>query len=236
MAKTRRNSKRAGIGDEQPALKPLDREQVVSAALILLDEVGLDGLSMRRLAERLSIKASTLYWYVRDKDELLALLADSISGEVQMPELDGPWRTRLESLLREYRRVLLAHRDSGRILAGTIPTGHNRLRLIDMTLGALLDAGLDGLTASRAGRLLVDYSTAFVLEEINESAIGDKTAHATGHTLMNFSVDVYPNIAKLTAELVDPDNNERFWFGIKILLDGLERQLDESHGQLKDNP
>ncbi|HEX3752721.1 MAG TPA: TetR family transcriptional regulator, partial [Streptosporangiaceae bacterium] len=60
---------------------PVTRERIVAAALELLDEAGLDGLALRRLAERLGIRAPTLYWHVRDKRELLDLLAGAILEE-----------------------------------------------------------------------------------------------------------------------------------------------------------
>src|SRR5579875_3593997 len=73
----------------------LDREHVVRVALDLLDEVGLDELTMRRLADRLGVTAASLYWHVRDKDELLALLADAISAQMPEPSLSPPWREEL---------------------------------------------------------------------------------------------------------------------------------------------
>src|SRR5215469_6392403 len=96
---------------------PLDRERLVDEALALLDEVGLDDLSMRRLAERLGVTAASLYWYVRDKDELLALLADAISGEIPLPDPDLPWREALEVGARNLRRIAVSHRDGARVLA-----------------------------------------------------------------------------------------------------------------------
>jgi AcrR family transcriptional regulator len=68
----------------------LDRAQVVRAALALVDEVGLDGLTMRRLAERLGIQAASLYKHVKDKDELLVLLADEISAGSPIRRPAGP--------------------------------------------------------------------------------------------------------------------------------------------------
>ena len=60
--------------------QPLNQAQIVRAALVLLDEIGLDALTMRRLAEHLGVKAASLYRHVHNKDELLALLGDEISG------------------------------------------------------------------------------------------------------------------------------------------------------------
>src|SRR6266852_5169839 len=111
---------------ESQRQKKLDRAQVVRAALALLDEVGLDDLTMRRLADRLGIKAASLYRHVRDKDELLALLADEISGEVPMVESRGSWKDQLVEMGRNTRRGLLAHRDGARLLPSRrLPSGHH---------------------------------------------------------------------------------------------------------------
>src|ERR1043165_1722223 len=95
----------------------LDQAQVVQAALALLDDVGLDELTMRRLADRLGVKAASLYRHVRDKDELLVLLRDAIAAEIPPPSGRGPWREQLTEIARNVRRGLLAHRDAARVLA-----------------------------------------------------------------------------------------------------------------------
>ena len=85
--------------EERSERGALDRERVVRVALELLDEVGLDDLSMRRLAERLGVTAASLYWYVRDKSELLDLLADAMSAELPFDrDVSGlSWRAQLEA-------------------------------------------------------------------------------------------------------------------------------------------
>lgn len=233
MARTRR--RRARSAPDTNAEPPLDIERIVEAALGLLDEVGLAGLSMRRLAERLGIQAATLYWYVHDKHELLSLLAETICREVQAPDPNAAWRVQLETLMWEYRRVLLAHRDAAHILAATLPAGPQRLRLVDMTLGAVMAAGFEGWAASRAGRLLVDYTTGFVQEEYVSAG---RPAPATAEqderaadairlpTIADVSVQaqLYPNIAALGPYLADDDGDARFGFGLGVVLDGLEQR------------
>jgi AcrR family transcriptional regulator len=240
-AMVRRRGQRTGAGgnsagDEQAKRQPLDLERVVRAALMLLDEAGLEGLSMRHLAERLGVKAASLYWYVRDKDELLGLLADAISGEVREPAADLPWRERMEAFMLENRRVLLAHRDAARVLMQTPPFGPNRLRLIDLGLQALLAAGFDGAMILRAGRLLNDYVTSSVLEEGAEGdmaakGMGDGDASIEGveaTTQRHFAAlpaDTYPGLAAVATYAADPDFDARFRFGMQVLFDGLEQQL-----------
>jgi AcrR family transcriptional regulator len=144
---------------------PLDRERLVGEALALLDEVGLDDLSMRRLADRLGVTAASFYWYVRDKDELLALLADAISGEMPLPDLNLPWREALEVGARNLRRVALSHRDGARVLAATMPTGPHRLRAIDALLGVLHRAGFPPGDVTDLSYLYNAYLVGFMLDQ-----------------------------------------------------------------------
>ena len=211
----------------------IDRQGVVGAALGLLDEVGLDGLSMRRLAERVGVKAASLYWHVRDKEELLGLLADEICAGVREPNPDLPWREKLETLVRENRRVLLGHRDAARILAGTVPSGPNRLRLAETMLGTLLGAGFSGRDAVRAAFLLTDYATHFVAEESRFVNAGEAHESSESGDLAQvrrqfeaLPEDKYPIAVALAGHLTDLDDAEgRFEFGLEALLDGLEKKL-----------
>src|SRR5262245_15634316 len=101
---------------ERRKRRVLDQAQVVRAALELLDEVGLEALTMRGLAERLGVKAASLYRHVRHKDELLVLLGDEISGEIPFPSGKGTWQEQLVEMAWHVRRGLLAHRDAAQLL------------------------------------------------------------------------------------------------------------------------
>lgn len=149
-----------------PRARPaLDREQVTRAALRLLDEVGLDDLTMRRLADRLGVTAASLYWHVRDKSDLLVMLGDAISGEMPMPSTQAPWRQALEQAARDFRRVMLQHRDGARILAASPPLGAQRLRIIDAVFGLLHRSGLPLQDVADAGYLFNTYVVGYVLDE-----------------------------------------------------------------------
>src|SRR5215475_8972160 len=120
----------------------LDQTRIVRAALALLDEVGLDDLTMRRLADRLNVKAASLYRHVRNKDELLVLLGDEISSEIPLVRPSGSWENQLKEMARNVRKGLLAHRDAARLLAITPPFGPRRLRHIESVLRTLRASGL----------------------------------------------------------------------------------------------
>ena len=80
--------------------RPLTRDDVVRAGLETLDEVGLEGLTTRRVAQRLGVKSPSLYWHVRDKDELLSLIADAICAEIEPPREDQPWTAQLDAMAK----------------------------------------------------------------------------------------------------------------------------------------
>jgi TetR/AcrR family transcriptional regulator, tetracycline repressor protein len=223
VARTRRSAA-GGVAADDDRGPGLDVGRIVQAALQLLDEVGLDGLSMLHLAKRLDIKAPSLYWYIRDKGELLGLLAEAISAEFRPPDAELAWRPRLEAMGREYRRVLLARRDAARVLALSLPSGPHRLRLVDMVLQTLLEAGFAGLEATRAGRMLVDYATGFVQDEADNAA----QAARNSPPFPAVAAEAYPTIARLAPYLMDMDGEARFDFGLTVLLDGLGRRLSVS--------
>ena len=202
---------------------------MVRAALGVLDEVGLEGLTMRRLAERLGLRSSSLYWHVRDKDELLSLIADAICAEIEPPGPDAPWTAQLEAMGWEYRRVLLAHRDAALVLANTLPVGPNRLRLAERMLTVLVQAGFAPGVAANAGLLLLDFATNAVIEEGRSQAMSaafgsDEDGAEVGDFRQWFArlpTEQYPTLVALAADLTDTDARERFRFGIDVLVSGL---------------
>ncbi len=151
----------------------LGRDQVVRAGLELLDDVGLDGLTMRALADRLGVKAASLYWHVRDKEQLLDLVHAAISAEVRAPDPALPWRERLEDWMWAWRRVLLSHRDAARVAYGRgLASDPATLLAAERTLGALVEAGLSPPDAAAAGYLLSNFVPGFVAEETAARAGG----------------------------------------------------------------
>jgi TetR/AcrR family tetracycline transcriptional repressor len=227
----------SSVTGPKPQPEPaLDQRQIVQAALSLLDEAGFDGLTMRGLAQKLGIKAASLYWHVRNKQDLLSLLADEICAPMRAPDRTLPWRRQLEELGHEYRRVLLAHRDAARVLAGSgVPAGPHRLRLTEIMLRTLLDAGFGHKDAAYAGFLLNDYVTMFVLEEVQNAAAeaaggAEAAATAAQNWVAALPASEYPSVVTLAGYLIAPGADERFQFGIEILRNGLETRLERQGG------
>lgn len=87
----------------------LDREAVLDAGIEIADEDGLEAVTLRRIAERLSVTPMALYRHVEAKDDLLDGMADLLYAELDLPEPGGDWWEGLAAIARSTRRVLLAH-------------------------------------------------------------------------------------------------------------------------------
>ena len=101
---------------EEPRRAPLTRDEIVRAAVVQITESGLAAVTLRRLALTLGVRAPTLYWHVRDKRELMDLVAEAILSQVEPDELATPrdgqaWWDWLAERSRAIYRALIAHRD-----------------------------------------------------------------------------------------------------------------------------
>lgn len=219
------------VSDTKPHEVALDQSQIVQAALALLDEAGFDGLTMRNLAKKLGVQAASLYWHVRNKQDLLSLLAEEICAPMREPDRTLPWQNQLEAMAIEYRQVLLAHRDASQVLASSGgPSGPERLRLTELALRTLLDAGFSQKDAAYAGMLMNDFVIMSVLEETRfanveiEDASEDPSA-AVQYWVESLPPNEYPSLVTLANYLTHFDGDERFRFGIELLRNGLESLL-----------
>src|ERR1700761_2349943 len=211
---------------------PVTRERIVAVALELLDEGGLDGLTLRRLAERLGIRAPTLYWHVRNKRELLDLLAAAILEEAlaawREPQPGQPWWEWLTARARVMRAALLAHRDSALVVSVNRPTSSS-LPGIERQLEALAGAGFspgDGLLALLT---LNAYVLGDVLDLQAEGGRAAPAEHDAGQAPGRPSgqdgppvppgAGSFPLLRAATGALSSP--GDRFEHGLGILIDGL---------------
>ncbi len=106
----------------------LSLDLIVSTALRLLDEGGMDGLSMRKVADALGTGAASLYAYVASKEELVGHVLDRVIGELEVPAPDPErWSEQVKDGVRSMRRVLASHRDLARFAMARIPTGGNAI-------------------------------------------------------------------------------------------------------------
>ncbi len=212
---------------------PLQRETVVRAALHLLDEVGLDGLTVRRLATYLDIQNPTLYWHFTNKQELLNCMAELMIAdafaELQPLGPDQDWADWLAEFARLLRRMSLTHRDGARTLAEADLSLSNFFVGIELALDVLQNAGLEGRKAAAGVIAVLHYVLGNAFEaqadpSSLQSVERDKSPSATWPTVDG---ERFPRLAALhTADALPPASTDT-WFeeGLSLILDGLRANL-----------
>ncbi|WP_300393952.1 TetR/AcrR family transcriptional regulator C-terminal domain-containing protein [Henriciella sp.] len=173
---------------------PLNRERIVDAALALLDEVGLDKLSTRRLADQLGIRNASLYWHFRNKDALLdAMTASLYKSAVTEPDVDNPdfdWVEWAAESARSIRRTALAKRDGATIMARPRPIEPEMHRKIERNIFVLEDAGLSRMDAESALQTLRRFAVGSALQE--QTSVDDRRGGEarTGDGLFEFGLSL----------------------------------------------
>jgi len=213
----------------RPTREPLTREAIVEAALRLLDRVGLEGFSMRSLADELGASPASLYWHVRGKDELLTLVLDRVIGELEVPDPDpGNWQEQGKELAREMRRTLGRHRDVARLTLGQIPVGPNATIVSERALAILRSAGLPDRTCAYTLDLLGLYVGSITYEEslglrspTGEDLPPEEVIGMIRAYWESLPADRFPNMRALLDELMSGTPDERFEWGLDVIIRGL---------------
>lgn len=213
-----------------PAREALTRDQIVDAAIRLLDKEGLGALSMRRLGQELGAGATSLYWHVRNKDELLDLVVDRIIGEVVAEVVMRPddWRWTAAETARTFRRVLVRHRHVTPIM-GVRPTlGPNALRGMDTLIGVLIGAGFTPRDAVLTANTLINWAAGYAVFECRHPLGPDATAEeeaAYMRDLNGFMAslprDEYRWMIELAPEMAACTADVQFEYGLDRMLDGI---------------
>lgn len=134
----------------------LSRDQVVEAALNIVQESGLESLSMRRLSRQLGVSTMAPYYYVADKNGLIELVVEAVLSEVVVPGPEaGPWDVRLRLLIDAIDAELRGHPGIGEVLLAGILSAHREL--LDAVMELLFEAGFGGRDVLLAYAVLHTY-------------------------------------------------------------------------------
>lgn len=223
-------------GSGKPPRNALSTGGIVTAALRIMAEEGLDAVSMRRVAQALDTGPASLYAHVRNKQELHELMLEVIYDGVDVPTpRQERWREQLKRTMLDVTRVLLRNPGAAEISMRTlIPTTPGMLVLMDAVLGILRTAGFSDRVASRAADALALQSTAFAFEAAQWPGSGDEEARRRiaeiEEYLRSLPADRLPHLAAMREDLAggadSDDAIERFEFALDVFLDGLAARLE----------
>ncbi|MEV0383784.1 TetR/AcrR family transcriptional regulator C-terminal domain-containing protein [Nonomuraea sp. NPDC050643] len=224
----------------KPALprRQLNQELIIEAGLRILDAEGLDALNMRRVAQELDTGPASLYAHVAGKDELLELIYDRVLGEIRLPERDASrWKEQLRAYAMEVHRVLSAHADVARAALANIPTGENSVRAGEFVFGLLIETGM----APREASLVMDRLSLYLVGDAYEGSLHYARMRAAGMSdrreyFESFVGQIagyyralpserFPHVSKYVDDLIADDGEERFRYGLELLLDGVEARM-----------
>ncbi|UQS25177.1 TetR/AcrR family transcriptional regulator C-terminal domain-containing protein [Amycolatopsis thermalba] len=178
------------------------RRDVVERAIEVLDEYGLESLTMRRLAAELGLQPSALYHHVPNKQTLLAAIADEILARGKRERRAAEWDRRVVEICAELRDAMLAYRDGAEVVATAHTFGLGASEPATQLREALRDGGLDGDLVEVGTRALLHLVFGHTAEE--QAALQAASAGAIDR---------------------DPGGPGDFEQGIELLLDGLRSRV-----------
>ena len=221
--------------------EPITQEAIVDKALEVLDAEGLDGLSMRRVADELGTGAATLYWHVGSKDGLLDLVFDRIIAEQHVPDPDpGRWQEQLKDVARTMRKAVLGHRDVVELSLGRIPMGPNALEWSERVLAIVRAGGVPDRLAVRGVWLLTSVVNGFTMDEAadytpttGETQVSEQAAQMASQYIASLPPDRFPNMVEVADEYQAIDPDESFELLLDLFVDGLaKRAASESRDDI----
>ena len=212
---------------------PITRETILDAADHVLQLDGVDGLSMRRVADELHTGPASLYWHVRNKDELLQLLFERYNAEIELPEPDpAHWQAQLKDLGRQVRGAAHRHRDYARLSLGRIPSGQSLARFAEWLFALLVPVGVPDQVIAYCGDLISLYVDAYAFEEslgppspTGEPLPAEQIAEMFRAYLQSLPATQFPHVHRAAGLLFGGDANARFEFGMDVLVRGIESYI-----------
>jgi AcrR family transcriptional regulator len=226
--------------------EPLSRSQIIDAAIRLIDADGIEAFSMRRLAQELGAGATSLYWHVRDKDQLIDLVLDEITGEVRLDDDPGlPWTERAAYLAREFRAAVRRHRNLASVYGTRLALGPNMLRGIEHLLAILREAGFGSTQLTLAFSAILNFALGTAIMECRALSGPEATGKSPEEVqvlfvqmLMSLPSDQYPNLKRFIPDSDDEGISEdaQFEYGLQRLLDGLSADLSAGLSAAESRP
>ncbi len=200
---------------DRPAKPPLSRAGVVAVALRIMQEEGLERVTMRRLASELDTGPASLYVYVANVAELHGALLDELLA-------DFPRRP-LVDLLTGYTELLTAYPSLARSVLSLWPSGPHYLRLMDTVLELLIEAGIPDRQAAWGVDVLVQHATASAAEHgtRQESVEADRQGYLLATAVDEAPAADYPTVSRLRTELLSGTGEQRLRWQFDALMAGI---------------
>lgn len=215
-----------------PAREAVTPERIADSALRVIDADGLDGLTVRRLAQELGVGTMTLYWYIQNKDEVLDLVADRMMADIEVPSAETDWRVAVREVSMAVRAAALRHAAAVPVMVGRGSLGPNGLGLTDQALRVFRDAGFTESDAADAYFTVSNFVWGFCAQQTASTgqashSAADRKSYFEGvwRYIASLPPDRYPNLQAAAPRIFTASLDDRFAFGIDCLIAGFEARL-----------
>lgn len=206
---------------------PLSRERIIEAALQIIDNEGVEAVSMRRIAATLGVQAMSLYNHVGGKSDVLDGVIEFITTDMGLTRQSGRgWEDGIRSVAYAFRRASLRHPRAVELVLTRQISSPGALPVINCSLAVLLDHGFDEAAAVHALRLLVAFQVGSLLGEFHSPGFGSETGEEDEEVRrreQHLSNSGFPAVAKLAPKLAEIDHAAEFTFGLELLIDALRQ-------------
>lgn len=209
-----------------PREKLTDR-RIAEVALELIDSEGIEGLSMRKLAQSLGASTMAIYTYFPDKDAVLAAVAQLVLAEVDAPAEDIGWRDVIRRIMRSVREVGHQHPNAALLIARFPPTTPDALAFVEAGFRSFRRSGFDDLNTARCYRALAAYSIGSLENELSGYFSGQPSSPAGGLDEPTMSKHL-PHVAEIGPALNGQDDTAEFEYGLELMLTGFADLME--HG------
>ncbi len=209
----------------QPRL-PLSRDRILRAALELVDESGIDALTMRRLGQELGFEAMSLYNHVANKDDVIDGMLDLVLDEGELPAPGGNWETSIRESAVSVHAALRKHPWAANVLMSYPRVRPKRLQYMESLLGRLTEAGFSADTTYHAYHVLDGHIFGFSLWESAHTFSAEEESEMQELFEKVITPDAFPYLREHGRQhMVEGPHHDvsAFEFGLDLILDGLKK-------------
>jgi AcrR family transcriptional regulator len=206
--------------------KTTNLQEITAAAMALIEQRGIDNLSMRSLAAKLQVAPMTLYTYIDSKEDLLNQVADSLLDKLDIPPRGaGPWSAAIAAMMTNFYDLMVHQPEITRLLSSQRIISTGLTRFIDTTLEILIGAGLSQEASARSFMNLLQFTYGAASLAVSRSA--PRLPHQEVDPYSRRRLDVmfqsgqFPNYAALIDTLLDIGTKATFELGLRRIIAGI---------------
>jgi AcrR family transcriptional regulator len=207
---------------------PVTRDRVLQAALGLADEGGVEGVSMRKIADELGVKAMSLYNHVANKDDVLDGMVDATYAEIAAPTPGAEWQAQVREIAVSAHEVFLRHPWAAGLQMSVKP-GPGRLRYGDRLLGCFRDAGFSKQLTYHGYHIIESYILGYTAQVLAYRAVDtDQFEDVLARFTRGDFAREYPHFTEHALQHIEPEPGQEdvnaYELGLDMILEGLEAE------------